>query len=70
MNEHYTSKYSKLGAYYHLICDLSSLTFSIGEVTFLVLNKSSDFWLTGCQCNPKALVKSAVSQGAASGTFY
>jgi len=62
--------YSKLGAYYHLIWDLSSLTFSMGEVTFFVLNKSSDFWLIGCQCNPKTLVKSAVSQGTVSATFY
>lgn len=42
----------------------------MGEVTFFVLNKSSDFWLIRCQCNSKTLVKSAVSEGTADAAFY
>jgi hypothetical protein len=41
-----------------------------GEVTFFVLNESSDFRLVSCQCNPKALVESTVSQGATRVVFY
>ncbi len=42
----------------------------VREVTFFVLNESSDFRLVSCQCNPKALVKSTVSQGATIVALY
>ncbi len=42
----------------------------VGEVTFFVLNVSSDFRLVSCQCNPKALVESTVSQGATIVALY
>lgn len=46
------------------------LIFLVGEVTFFCLNEFSDFWLIRHQCNPKALVKVTVSQGATRIAFY
>lgn len=59
-----------MACYTPTLCWLVTLAFLLGQVTFLFLNKGSDFWLIRCQCKLKTMVKRTVNQWTMTAAFF